>query len=55
LNKIADFYEKETDTTLKDAFAVMEPLFVLILGGLVAGVAVSILLPVFQMNNINFG
>ena len=55
LNKISEFYEKETDTALRNVFAVIEPVFVIVLGSVIAGIAISILLPIFQMNNINFG
>jgi len=55
LNKIADFYEDETDTALKNVFSILEPIFVLVLGGIVAAIAVAILLPVFKMNTASFG
>jgi type IV pilus assembly protein PilC len=51
LNKIADFYEQETDASLKDLFAMMEPLFVVILGLMVAGIAVAMLLPIFKLDS----
>jgi type II secretory pathway component PulF len=34
---------------IKEMFAVMEPAFVVILGLMVGGIAVSILLPIFRM------
>ncbi len=49
LDQVAAYYEKETDTTLKNLFAALEPLFVVFLGITVAGIAVSILLPIFQI------
>ena len=49
INKVADFYESETDTAIKDLFTAVEPLFVVALGLLVGGIAVSILLPMFNL------
>jgi len=50
LTKVADFYEKETDSTIKNVFSVLEPLFVIFLGVMVAGIAVAVLLPIFQLD-----
>jgi type IV pilus assembly protein PilC len=50
LKKVADFYESETDSAIRNLFAVIEPVFVLVLGVLVGGIAVSILLPIFQLS-----
>jgi len=50
LKKVADFYESETDSAIRNLFAVIEPVFVLVLGIMVGGIAVSILLPIFQLS-----
>ena len=50
LTKLADYYEKETDASIKNLFSVLEPLFVVALGVLVGGIAVAILLPIFQLD-----
>ncbi len=47
--KVAWFYESETDTAIKSLFAAMEPLFIVGLGLLVGGIAVSVLLPMFNL------
>jgi len=49
LNKIADYYELSTDYTLKRVTALIEPLFLVIIGGMVAFIFASILLPIFRM------
>jgi type IV pilus assembly protein PilC len=49
LNKIADFYEMSTDYTLKRVTALIEPLFLIVIGGMVAFIFASILLPIFRM------
>lgn len=49
VNRVAGFYEAETDTAVKDIFAAIEPLFIVFLGIMVGGIAVSVLLPMFDM------
>ena len=49
LNKIAGFYEAETDSSIKNLFSAMEPLFVILLGLVVGAIAVSVLLPMFDL------
>jgi len=49
LSKVADYYEKETDRAIKDLFTLMEPLFIVLIGTMVGGIAVSVLLPMFQL------
>lgn len=50
LRKVADFYEAQTDSAIRNLFSVIEPVFVVVLGGLVGGIAVSILLPIFKLS-----
>ena len=50
LAKVSDFYEAETDAAIRNLFSILEPLFVAGLGILVGGIAVSILLPIFQLS-----
>jgi type IV pilus assembly protein PilC len=49
INKVASFYEAETDTAIKELFSAIEPLFVVGLSILVGGIAVSVLLPMFNL------
>lgn len=51
LAKMADYYEHETDAAIKNLFSVLEPIFVVGLGLIVAGIAVAILLPIFELGN----
>jgi type IV pilus assembly protein PilC len=50
LTQISDYYEKETDLSIRNVFAVMEPLFVIIIGVVVGMIAVSMLLPIFKLD-----
>ena len=49
MGTFADFYEEEVDNTLKDLTAILEPALLLIMGLLVGAIAVSIILPIYQL------
>lgn len=49
LGTFADFYEEEVDNTLKDLTSILEPSLLLIMGLLVGAIAVSIILPIYQL------
>jgi type IV pilus assembly protein PilC len=54
LQKIADFYEDEVDVAVAAMTALMEPLMMVFLGGIVGGLIVAMYLPVFELaGNIN--
>jgi len=45
----ADFYDEEVDNKLKDLTSILEPALLLIMGLLVGAIAVSIILPIYQL------
>lgn len=49
LNKIADFYEDETDVAVSAMTSMLEPLLMAIVGGLVGVVMVAMYLPIFSL------
>jgi type II secretory pathway component PulF len=49
LLKLAKFYEEETNIALKRVVSTVEPLLLLIVGLFVAGIALSIVLPVYKL------
>lgn len=49
LNKVADFYEMATDYRIRRLTALLEPIFLVIIGGMVGFIFASILLPIFKM------
>jgi type IV pilus assembly protein PilC len=49
LQKIADFYEDEVDAAVKDLLTALEPLMIVVLGGVVGGVVISMYMPLFAM------
>lgn len=51
LKEVADHYDRLIAYQLKRAMAVVEPLFLIIMGGLVAMIMASVLLPLFRLVN----
>lgn len=49
LQKIADFYEDEVDSAVKDLLAAMEPMMIVFLGVVVGGIVISMYLPIFVL------
>ena len=49
LQKIADFYEDEVDSAVKDLLAAMEPVMIVFLGLVVGGIVISMYLPLFAL------
>ena len=49
LQKIADFYEDEVDTAIKDMLTAIEPIMIVFLGVVVGGVVISMYLPLFSL------
>ncbi|NIQ37159.1 MAG: type II secretion system inner membrane protein GspF [Proteobacteria bacterium] len=49
LNKIADFYDEEVDTTVATLTSLLEPFLMIFLGGTVGTIVVAMYLPIFQM------
>ena len=54
LQQVAQVYERETQTTIKRALALLEPLLILVLGVVIAGVIISILMAILGINELVF-
>jgi len=52
LAKAAEFYEDEVDEAVKALSSLMEPFIIVILGGLIGGIVVSMYLPIFKLGNV---
>lgn len=48
LNKTADFYDEELDSTIQSTVALMEPLLIVVMGIVVGFMVISIMLPMFD-------
>jgi type IV pilus assembly protein PilC len=51
LSKIADFYDEEVDAAVAGLLSLMEPVMIVLLGGVVGGMIVAMYLPIFEMVN----
>jgi len=49
LSKIADFYEDEVDTAVDGITSLIEPLIMVVLGGIIGTVLIAMYLPIFSM------
>lgn len=49
LNKIADFYEAEVETTTDQLKSLIEPLMIVFLAGIVGVIVISIMVPMFEI------
>jgi len=49
LGKVADFLEQEVDEAVESLSSLMEPMIMVILGGLIGGIVVAMYLPIFKM------
>jgi type IV pilus assembly protein PilC len=48
LKKVSQYYDREIPATIKRAFSIIEPLILVAMGALVAFIALSILLPIYE-------
>jgi len=53
LSKTSDFLDEEFQQSSKLMISLLEPLIVVIMGGIVATIIIAILLPLIQMNNLS--
>jgi type IV pilus assembly protein PilC len=49
LEKVADFYEMEVETSVAGLTKLIEPLVLVVLGGTVGGILIAMYLPIFQL------
>lgn len=49
MERVADFYEEEVQNAIQSAMKLIEPVMLVLLGGIVGGLMISMYLPIFQM------
>jgi type IV pilus assembly protein PilC len=49
LSKVADFYEDEVDAAVKSLTSILEPVMIIVIGGIVGFVVISMYLPMFKV------
>jgi general secretion pathway protein F len=52
LLQVAEAYDRDTQTTIKRALALLEPTLILVLGGIIAAVIISILVAILSVNEL---
>ena len=52
LQKTSDFFEEELEEAIKRMTSMMEPLIIILVGGIVAVVLISVYLPMFDMSTM---
>ena len=52
LNKIADVFENEVETSIMSLTSLLEPVMILIMGVIVGSIVLSICIPIFEMNQL---
>jgi len=50
LSKIADFYEDEVAAAIKALTSILEPLMIIVVGGIVGFIVIAMMLPMFELN-----
>jgi len=49
LYKIADFYDEEVDTLIKSLIALLEPIMIVVLGGIIGAIVIALFLPMIKL------
>jgi len=49
LSKVADFYEDEVDEATANLLSLLEPVMIVILGGVIGGIVISMYMPMFDL------
>ena len=52
LNKVADIYDREVNDAVAQLGTLMEPLLMVVLGGIIGGLVIAMYLPIFQLGSV---
>ena len=52
LARAAEFYEDEVDEMVKGLSTLLEPIIIVVLGGIIGTIVVSMYLPIFKMGQV---
>ncbi len=55
LNSVADFYDEENETTLTRFAGLVEPVLLIVMGAVIAGLVLSLYLPLFRLSSLAGG
>lgn len=51
-DKVSIFYEKKLQTSIKTATSMIEPIMIIVMGGVIGTIAIALLLPVFRISSV---
>ena len=49
LSKIADFYEDQVDAAVKQLTSILEPIMIVLVGGIVGFIVIAMYMPLFKV------
>ena len=52
LNKVADFFEQEVDDAVDSLSSLLEPMIMIVIGGLIGGTVMAMYLPIFKLGSV---
>jgi type IV pilus assembly protein PilC len=52
LSKVADFYEDDVENAVKALTSVIEPILMIVLGGIIAVLVTAMYLPIFNISSV---
>ncbi len=52
LQSLADFYDEEIETEVSRAIALVEPVLLVVMGVVIAGVVLALYLPLFELSSV---
>ena len=52
LQSLADFYEDEVKTTIDGLISMLEPMMMMVIGGIVGFILIALYLPIFNMGQL---
>ena len=52
MNDISEYYQRELKNTIRAVTSMIEPLMIVLMGGVVGFIAMSIILPIFKMSSM---
>jgi type IV pilus assembly protein PilC len=52
LNSVADFYDEENETSLTRFSNLIQPILLIVMGLIIAGLLLSLYMPLFQLSSI---
>ncbi len=52
LDEVSTFYSRQLQSTVKTVTSMIEPLMIMIMGGVVGFIAMAIILPIFKLSTL---